>query len=59
MMKVRKLIVELKMSLIYDEDKLQELVAQAVEKLKAEGWIWREPEMVLPDTPTSGEIDGK
>ena len=34
--------MELKLNIEFDEDKLQELVAQAVEKLKAEGYIWRD-----------------
>ncbi len=34
--------MELKLNLEFDEEKLQELVAQAVEKLKAEGYIWRD-----------------
>ncbi len=50
--------MELKLNLAFDEDKLKELVEQAVEKLKAEGWIWKEPTMVLPDTPTIGETNG-
>lgn len=37
--------MELKLNVEFDEEKLQELVAQAVERLKAEGYIWRdEPE---------------
>lgn len=34
--------MELKLNLEFDEEKLQELVAQAVERLKAEGYIWRD-----------------
>ena len=32
----------MKLKIELDEEKLQELVAQAVEKLKAEGYIWRD-----------------
>ena len=40
-------ITEMMMALLtipiqIDEDKLRELIAEAVEKLKAEGWIWRD-----------------
>ena len=42
--------MELKMKLEFDEEKLKELVEQAVEKLKAEGYIWRdEPENEASD----------
>lgn len=34
--------MELKMNLTFDEDKLREIVAQAVANLKAEGYIWRD-----------------
>lgn len=34
--------MELKMAVQFDEDKLRELVAEAVERLKAEGYIWRD-----------------
>ena len=34
--------MELKLNIEFDEEKLKELVAQAVEKLKAEGYIWRD-----------------
>ena len=34
--------MELKMNLTFDEDKLRELVAEAVARLKAEGYIWRD-----------------
>lgn len=34
--------MELKMSIQFDEDKLRELVKEAVARLKAEGYIWRE-----------------
>lgn len=34
--------MELKLNIEFDEDKLRELVEQAVERLKAEGYIWRD-----------------
>lgn len=34
--------MELTIPIQFDEDKLREIVAEAVEKLKAEGWIWRD-----------------
>lgn len=34
--------MELKLDVAFDEDKLRELVAEAVERLKAEGYIWRD-----------------
>lgn len=46
--------MELKIEMQFDEDKLKELVEQAVERLKAEGYIWRDNPKVLPDTPTRG-----
>lgn len=53
--------MELKLNLTFDEDKLRELVEEAVARLKAEGYIWKDkPQpMVLPDTPTIGGIDGR
>lgn len=52
--------MQLTIPIVFDEDKLYELVQQAVAQLKAEGYIWKDnPQpMVLPDTPT-GEDDGK
>ena len=45
--------MQLTIPIQFDEDKLREIVAEAVEKLKAEGYIWKDPQlMVLPDTPT-------
>lgn len=32
----------MKLTIQFDEDKLREIVAEAVERLKAEGWIWRD-----------------
>lgn len=34
--------MELKLNLTFDEDKLREIVAEAVARLKAEGYIWRD-----------------
>lgn len=34
--------MELKLNLTFDEDKLRELVAEAVARLKAEGYIWKD-----------------
>lgn len=34
--------MELKIPIVWDEDKLKEIVEQAVEKLKAEGYIWKD-----------------
>ena len=38
---------ELTIPIQFDEDKLKEIVAEAIEKLKAEGWIWRDKDGVL------------
>ena len=35
-------MAELKCKIEFDEEKLRELVEQAVERLKAEGYIWRD-----------------
>lgn len=53
--------MQLTIPITFDEDKLREIVNEAVARLKAEGYIWRDnPQpMVLPDTPTIGGIDGK
>lgn len=40
----------------FDEDKLKEIVEEAVNRLKAEGYIWRDNPPVLPDTPS--QYDG-
>lgn len=37
---LRKMKMELK--IVFDENKMREIVAEAVEKLKAEGYIWRD-----------------
>ena len=34
--------MELNLKITLDEDKLRELVAEAVARLKAEGYIWRD-----------------
>lgn len=34
--------MELKLAIQYDEDKLKELVEEAVARLKSEGYIWRD-----------------
>jgi len=41
------------MNLTFDEDKMRELVEEAVTKLKAEGYLYRDPLKVLPDTPST------
>ena len=51
--------MELNLKITLDEDKLSEIVADAVARLKAEGYIWRDSPPVLPDTPTIGGIDGE
>lgn len=43
--------IDLTIPIQWDEDKLRQLVEQAVERLKAEGYIWRDTP-VLPDTPS-------
>lgn len=48
----------MKLTLTFDEEKLRELLNEAVERLKAEGYIWKDSPPVLPDTPTTGGIDG-
>jgi hypothetical protein len=50
--------MELKIQMQFDEDKLRELVQQAVENLKAEGYIWKDSPPVLPDTPSGGNNYG-
>ena len=32
----------MELKIVFDEDKMRGIVAEAVEKLKAEGYIWRE-----------------
>ena len=51
--------MELNLKITFDEDKLREIVNEAVARLKAEGYIWRDSPPVLPDTPTIGGIDGE
>ena len=51
--------MELNLKITLDEDKLREIVAETVARLKAEGYIWRDSPPVLPDTPTIGGIDGE
>ena len=51
--------MELNLKITLDEDKLREIVEEAVARLKAEGYIWRDSPQVLPDTPTIGGIDGE
>jgi hypothetical protein len=51
--------MQLTIPIQFDEDKLREIVAEAVERLKAEGYIWKDSPLVLPDTPTTGGINGK
>lgn len=36
--------MKLEIPIIWDEDKLREIVEEAVKKLKEEGWIWKEKE---------------
>ena len=49
--------MELKLAVTFDEEKLREIVAEAVARLKAEGYIWKDSPPVLPDTPTIGGRD--
>ena len=51
--------MELNLKITLNEDKLREIVAESVARLKAEGYIWRDSPPVLPDTPTIGGIDGE
>ena len=51
--------MELNLKITFDEDKLREIINEAVARLKAEGYIWRDSPPVLPDTPTIGGIDGE
>lgn len=44
--------MELKLNLTFDEEKMKDIVAEAVAKLKAEGYLYRDPLKVLPDTPS-------
>ena len=55
----RKTKMQLTIPIQFDEDKLREIVNEAVARLKAEGYIWRDSPLVLPDTPTIGGIDGE
>lgn len=34
--------MKIPVTITFDEDKLRELVAEAVEQLKAEGYIWKD-----------------
>ena len=52
-------MAQLTIPIQFDEDKLRELVEEAVARLKAEGYIWKDSPPVLPDTPTIGGIDGE
>ena len=54
-----KTMAQLTIPIQFDEDKLREIVNEAVARLKAEGYIWRDSPPVLPDTPTIGGIDGE
>ena len=49
--------MQLTIPIQFDEDKLREIVAEAVARLKAEGYIWKDSPPVLPDTPTIGGRD--
>lgn len=51
-------MANLKLTVTFDEDKLREIVAEAVERLKAEGYIWKDSPPVLPDTPSGGNNYG-
>ena len=51
--------MELNLKITLDEDKLREIVAETVARLKAECYIWRDSPPVLPDTTTIGGIDGE
>ena len=41
--------MELKCKIIFDEEKLQELIEQTVTNLKEQGYIWREYEPEEPN----------
>ena len=47
----------------FDEEKLRQLVNEAVERLKAEGYIWKDNPQPLPEPPApsyiGGNLDGK
>ena len=34
----------MELKIVFDEEKMREIVADAVERLKAEGYIWRDQE---------------
>lgn len=53
MMKRRLKKMELKLNIEFDEEKMKEIVEQAVANLKAEGWLYRDSLKVLPDTPST------
>ena len=40
-------MMELTIPIQFDEDKLREIVAEAVANLKAEGYIWRDKDGIL------------
>lgn len=46
-------MMKMELKIQFDEEKMQELIEQAVEKLKAEGYIWRNTCLVLPDVPST------
>lgn len=48
--------MELKLNYEFDEDKLKELVEKAVERLKAEGYIWRDPQLEEKTTTLTSEL---
>ncbi len=53
----RTILMELKCKIIFDEEKLQEMVEQAVANLIEQGYIYREyePEELNPDEETKIE----
>ena len=59
-------MAQLTIPIVLDEDKLREIVNEAVARLKAEGYIWKDnPQpMILPDAPElvplmGGNLSGK
>lgn len=44
--------MKLEMTIQFDEEKMREIIEEAVVKLKAEGYLYRDPLKVLPDTPS-------
>ena len=53
-------MAQLTIPITFDEDKLREIVEEAVARLKAEGYIWKDnPQpMVLPDAPELVPLGG-